>query len=89
MTLFLIPISHDSFLQKTWQRLRSTGLFHDAIPQQYARIGHPMHVKVCFVWGMTKVQEIALIARLITIMRCAPGKRIDYNLIEHLIAGRV
>jgi len=35
-----------SLPEKTWQRLRSTGLFHDAIPQPYARIGHPMHVKV-------------------------------------------
>ncbi|PVH35251.1 hypothetical protein PAHAL_7G135100 [Panicum hallii] len=35
-----------SLPEKTWQRLRSTGIFHDAIPQPYARIGHPMHVKV-------------------------------------------
>ncbi|XP_062186277.1 uncharacterized protein LOC133889817 isoform X2 [Phragmites australis] len=35
-----------SLPEKTWQRLRSAGIFHDAIPQPYARIGHPMHVKV-------------------------------------------
>ncbi|KAL6652826.1 hypothetical protein ACP70R_011751 [Stipagrostis hirtigluma subsp. patula] len=35
-----------SLPEKTWQRLRSTGLFHDAIPHPYARIGYPMHVKV-------------------------------------------
>ncbi|KAJ1270821.1 hypothetical protein BS78_06G080500 [Paspalum vaginatum] len=35
-----------SLPEKTWQRLRSTGIFHDAIPQPCARIGHPMHVKV-------------------------------------------
>ncbi|KAF8667320.1 hypothetical protein HU200_052995 [Digitaria exilis] len=34
-----------SLPEKTWQRLRPTGIFHDAIPQPYARIGHPMHVK--------------------------------------------
>ncbi|WVZ85492.1 hypothetical protein U9M48_032414 [Paspalum notatum var. saurae] len=38
--------SQESDPEKTWQRLRSTGIFHDAIPQPYARIGHPMHVKV-------------------------------------------
>ncbi|CAL5017192.1 unnamed protein product [Urochloa decumbens] len=40
-----------SLPEKTWQRLRSTGIFHDAMPQPYARIGYPMHVKVaqrCF-----------------------------------------
>ncbi|TVU14673.1 hypothetical protein EJB05_38156, partial [Eragrostis curvula] len=35
-----------SLPEKTWQRLRSTGIFHDAIPHPSARIGHPMHVKV-------------------------------------------
>lgn len=35
-----------SLPEKTWQRLRSTGIFHDAIPQPNARIGYPMHVKV-------------------------------------------
>ncbi|KAL6843430.1 hypothetical protein ACP4OV_026752 [Aristida adscensionis] len=35
-----------SLPEKTWQRLRSTGIFHDAIPHPYTRIGHPMHVKV-------------------------------------------
>ena len=35
-----------SLPEKTWQRLRSTGIFHDAIPHPHDRIGHPMHVKV-------------------------------------------
>ncbi|KAJ4762189.1 forkhead-associated domain-containing protein / FHA domain-containing protein [Rhynchospora pubera] len=32
--------------EKTWQRLRPMGLFHDAIPYPSHRIGYPMHVKV-------------------------------------------
>ncbi|GJN03061.1 hypothetical protein PR202_ga20464 [Eleusine coracana subsp. coracana] len=35
-----------SLPEKTWQRLRSTGIFHDAIPHPDTRVGHPMHVKV-------------------------------------------
>uniref|UniRef100_J3LXH5 HIRAN domain-containing protein n=1 Tax=Oryza brachyantha TaxID=4533 RepID=J3LXH5_ORYBR len=35
-----------SLPERTWQRLRSTGIFRDAIPHPYHRIGHPMHVKV-------------------------------------------
>ncbi|GJN27745.1 hypothetical protein PR202_gb15792 [Eleusine coracana subsp. coracana] len=35
-----------SLPEKTWQRLRSTGIFHDAIPHPDTRMGHPMHVKV-------------------------------------------
>ncbi|EEE60932.1 hypothetical protein OsJ_14671 [Oryza sativa Japonica Group] len=35
-----------SLPERTWQRLRSTGIFRDAIPHPYERIGHPMHVKV-------------------------------------------
>lgn len=35
-----------SLPEKTWQTLRYTGIFHDAIPHPYDRIGHPMHVKV-------------------------------------------
>ncbi|KAG6754310.1 hypothetical protein POTOM_042337 [Populus tomentosa] len=31
---------------KTWQRLRSVGILHDAIPHPYDRVGQPMHVKV-------------------------------------------
>lgn len=34
------------FLQRTWQRLRATEIFHDAIPHPYDRVGHPLHVKV-------------------------------------------
>ncbi|KAL5700499.1 hypothetical protein ACHQM5_025934 [Ranunculus cassubicifolius] len=30
----------------TWQRLRSTDLFHDAVPHPSSRIGYPMHIKV-------------------------------------------
>jgi len=33
-------------LQKTWQRLRTAGIFHDAVPHPGNRIGYPMHVKV-------------------------------------------
>ncbi|KAG8081823.1 hypothetical protein GUJ93_ZPchr0014g47153 [Zizania palustris] len=35
-----------SLPEKTWQRLRPTGIFRDAIPHPYDRVGHPMHVKV-------------------------------------------
>uniref|UniRef100_A0ACD5UR07 Uncharacterized protein n=1 Tax=Avena sativa TaxID=4498 RepID=A0ACD5UR07_AVESA len=35
-----------SLREKTWQRLRSTGILHDAVPHPHDRIGHPMHVKV-------------------------------------------
>ncbi|XP_078174202.1 uncharacterized protein LOC144567865 [Carex rostrata] len=31
--------------EKTWQRLRPAGIFHDAIPYPSDRIGYPMHVK--------------------------------------------
>ncbi|KAJ6386721.1 hypothetical protein OIU78_016621 [Salix suchowensis] len=34
------------FSEKTWQRLRSVGILHDAIPHPYDRVGQPMHVKV-------------------------------------------
>lgn len=34
------------FSQKTWQRLRSVGVLHDAVPHPNDRIGLPMHVKV-------------------------------------------
>ncbi|CAM8912602.1 unnamed protein product [Rhodiola kirilowii] len=32
--------------EKTWQRLRPAGIFHDAVPHPEQRVGHPMHVKV-------------------------------------------
>ncbi|XP_020111151.1 uncharacterized protein LOC109726127 [Ananas comosus] len=35
-----------SLSEKTWQRLRTTGIFHDAIPYPCDRVGYPMHVKV-------------------------------------------
>ncbi|KDP22506.1 hypothetical protein JCGZ_26337 [Jatropha curcas] len=34
------------FSEKTWQRLRSADILHDAVPYPYGRVGHPMHVKV-------------------------------------------
>ncbi|XP_049396510.1 uncharacterized protein LOC125860570 isoform X1 [Solanum stenotomum] len=33
------------FSQKTWHRLKTMGLLHDAVPYPRDRIGHPMHVK--------------------------------------------
>ncbi|XP_011623559.1 LOW QUALITY PROTEIN: uncharacterized protein LOC18434585 [Amborella trichopoda] len=35
-----------SFSEKTWQRLRTANMFHDAIPRPCSRVGYPMHVKV-------------------------------------------
>lgn len=34
------------FRERTWQRLRSIDILHDAIPHPNDRVGHPMHVKV-------------------------------------------
>lgn len=34
------------FSQKTWLRLRTLGILHDAVPYPVERVGHPMHVKV-------------------------------------------
>ncbi|XP_010250426.1 PREDICTED: uncharacterized protein LOC104592681 isoform X5 [Nelumbo nucifera] len=34
------------FSERTWQRLRNVGIFHDAIPHPSERIGYPMHIKV-------------------------------------------
>ncbi|KAK9278228.1 hypothetical protein L1049_027790 [Liquidambar formosana] len=34
------------FPERTWQRLRTVGIFYDAIPHPQDRVGHPMHVKV-------------------------------------------
>ncbi|BFG32173.1 hypothetical protein CerSpe_184460 [Prunus speciosa] len=34
------------FSEKTWQRLRTLDILHDAIPYPYDRVGHPMHIKV-------------------------------------------
>ncbi|KAG9447358.1 hypothetical protein H6P81_013486 [Aristolochia fimbriata] len=35
-----------SLAEKTWQRLRTLNIFHDAIPHPSERFGYPMHVKV-------------------------------------------
>ncbi|XP_068667000.1 uncharacterized protein [Aristolochia californica] len=35
-----------SLAEKTWQRLRTSNIFHDAIPHPSERLGYPMHVKV-------------------------------------------
>ncbi|URE48254.1 Tyrosyl-DNA phosphodiesterase [Musa troglodytarum] len=43
-----------SLSERTWQRLTTTGIFHDAIPYPCERLGYPMHVKVarrCFQSG--------------------------------------
>ncbi|KAF7834080.1 tyrosyl-DNA phosphodiesterase [Senna tora] len=34
------------FSERTWQRLKTLDILHDAIPHPQDRIGHPMHVKV-------------------------------------------
>nr|XP_011470842.1 PREDICTED: uncharacterized protein LOC101310569 isoform X2 [Fragaria vesca subsp. vesca] len=34
------------FSEKTWQRLRTVDILHDAIPHPYDRVGYPMHTKV-------------------------------------------
>ncbi|KAJ0988696.1 hypothetical protein J5N97_007052 [Dioscorea zingiberensis] len=38
---FLLSLS-----EKTWQRLRTSGIFCDAVPHPDYRVGYPMHVKV-------------------------------------------
>ncbi|XP_039125962.1 uncharacterized protein LOC120261995 isoform X2 [Dioscorea cayenensis subsp. rotundata] len=35
-----------SLSEKTWQRLRTTNIFRDAVPNPDNRIGYPMHVKI-------------------------------------------
>ncbi|WOL01797.1 hypothetical protein Cni_G10514 [Canna indica] len=35
-----------SLAERTWQRLKTTGTFHDCIPSPCERLGYPMHVKV-------------------------------------------
>ncbi|KAM3750737.1 hypothetical protein ACB098_04G056900 [Castanea mollissima] len=34
------------FSERTWQRLRTANILHDAVPHPHNRVGHPMHVKV-------------------------------------------
>lgn len=46
ITFFVILIILMCFVQKTWQRLRTVDILHDAIPHPHDRLGHPMHVKV-------------------------------------------
>lgn len=43
-----IPFSRRmiSFSEQTWQRMKATGIFHDAIPQPDVRAGYPTHVKI-------------------------------------------
>uniref|UniRef100_A0A803MI34 HIRAN domain-containing protein n=1 Tax=Chenopodium quinoa TaxID=63459 RepID=A0A803MI34_CHEQI len=43
----ILPSKHLlSFSEKTWQRLKTVNILHDAIPQPGERVGYPMHVKV-------------------------------------------
>ncbi|KAK9734174.1 hypothetical protein RND81_04G120400 [Saponaria officinalis] len=43
----ILPSRHTlAFSEKTWQRLKSVDILHDAIPHPTDRVGHPMHVKV-------------------------------------------
>ncbi|XP_042388370.1 uncharacterized protein LOC121980412 isoform X1 [Zingiber officinale] len=35
-----------SLSEKTWQRLKIAGIFHDAVPRPCERVGYPMHVKL-------------------------------------------
>ncbi|PON71257.1 Tyrosyl-DNA phosphodiesterase I [Parasponia andersonii] len=42
------------FAERTWERLRTINILHDAIPYPSNRVGHPMHIKVarrCFKSG--------------------------------------
>ncbi|KAL2342846.1 hypothetical protein Fmac_004131 [Flemingia macrophylla] len=51
----ILPSRHIlCFTEKTWQRLKTLDILHDAIPHPHERIGHPMHIKVvrrCFWSG--------------------------------------
>ncbi|XP_061369912.1 uncharacterized protein LOC133312686 [Gastrolobium bilobum] len=43
----ILPSRHIlCFSERTWQRLKTLDILHDAIPHPHQRIGHPMHVKV-------------------------------------------
>ncbi|KAL1364602.1 hypothetical protein AAHE18_03G228300 [Arachis hypogaea] len=47
------------FTERTWQRLKTLDILHDAIPHPHDRIGHPMHTKVTNVvrrrfWSKSK-----------------------------------
>lgn len=44
--MWTMPNRFSTFEQKTWQRLKTLDILHDAIPHPHERIGHPMHVKV-------------------------------------------
>ncbi|KAG4954508.1 hypothetical protein JHK87_040102 [Glycine soja] len=43
--LWSIKDKASSSTQKTWQRLKTSNILHDAIPHTHERIGHPMHIK--------------------------------------------
>ncbi|KAJ1404997.1 Tyrosyl-DNA phosphodiesterase I [Sesbania bispinosa] len=48
------------FSERTWQRLKTLDVLHDAIPHPHERIGHPMHTKVvrrCF-WSRRDASSI-------------------------------
>ncbi|CAK8579070.1 unnamed protein product [Lathyrus sativus] len=48
------------FSEKTWQRLKTLDVLHDAIPHPHERVGHPMHTKVvrrCF-WSRKDAPSI-------------------------------
>lgn len=48
------------FSERTWQRLKTLDVLHDAIPHPRERVGHPMHTKVvrrCF-WSRGEVPSI-------------------------------
>ncbi|GKV17466.1 hypothetical protein SLEP1_g27975 [Rubroshorea leprosula] len=48
------------FSEKTWQKLRTVDIFHDAIPYPHHRVGHPMHVKVARrrFWSKTEASSV-------------------------------
>ncbi|XP_050899427.1 uncharacterized protein LOC127106180 isoform X2 [Lathyrus oleraceus] len=48
------------FSERTWQRLKTLNVLHDAIPHPHERVGHPMHTKVvrrCF-WSRRDAPSI-------------------------------
>jgi len=57
-----------TFEQKTWQRLKTSNILHDAIPHPHERIGHPMHIKV---------SNFILIYILYSCMYCCYGNYIQ------------
>ncbi|XP_042501637.1 uncharacterized protein LOC122079325 isoform X4 [Macadamia integrifolia] len=43
--------------EKTWQRLRTVDIFHNAVPYPHDRVGYPMHVKVARRRFMSKTDS--------------------------------